>query len=117
MALEDNSDRERGIIRFFIRCGSCREVWNSEPVRFTKARVPPENENKRIVYDAMWKREWELARLLAIDKAVASFNLCPICHKLSCEKCFLTCDTIDMCADCALRLGEYGKPVKPANHF
>ena len=112
--IEDNSDRGTGVIRFGVRCGSCREIWHSKPVRFTRAGIAAENENRRIVYDAMWKREWEMARRAAIDEAAGLFNLCPICHRLSCGKCFRICDNIDMCADCAERLGEHGQPVEAA---
>ena len=110
--IEDNSDRQKGIICFLVRCGSCLSVWHSRPMRFTMAGVAPENENKVIIYDAMWKREWEMARQRAVDEAAELFNLCPICGRISCDKCFRICDNIDMCASCAERLGEHGQPVE-----
>ena len=115
-ALEDDSDRGRGQIRFVVRCGACGEVWRSNPRRFTMAGALAENENRRVILDAKWEREWKNARSLAIADAVNHFNLCPICKKISCGLCFRICDTIDMCAACSERLGEPGKPQQAGAH-
>jgi hypothetical protein len=110
--IEDDSNREAGIIHFIVRCKACDEIWSSRTTRFSMAGKPAENKNKEIVYDAMWQKEWGIERNNALDEAAKHFNLCPICKRLSCEKCFRICDTIDMCASCAQRLGETGEAVE-----
>ena len=110
--IEDDSNRERGMIRFLIRCGSCGEVWRSTPRWIPVATgADAENENKRVMYTALWERELENTRRLAVKEALAHFNLCLVCMRLSCKHCFRICDIIDMCASCAERLGEPGEPV------
>ena len=111
--IEDISDRENGVIRFRVRCGVCGGEWVSEPARFTKAGNPANNKITRVIHNAMWKREQAAARKKAVKEAAAQFNLCPICHGISCNKCFRICDCSDMCADCMERLGEHGRPVEP----
>ena len=110
-AIDDDSDREGGIIRFVIRCGICGAPWRSEPRRFSVAGRTAENENKQIIYDAMWEREAEDARKSAVEEAMNHFNHCPICKRLSCEFCFRICETIDMCSTCAEKLEEPGEKV------
>jgi len=110
-SIEDDSDRHDGIIRFIVRCGCCDEIWHSKPWRFSLAGTTVGNSNKQIVYEAKWKREWMYERTHAVAEALKVFNFCPICERLSCEKCFRVCDTIDMCASCAQRLGESGEPA------
>jgi hypothetical protein len=110
--IEDDSDRAAGTIHFIVRCKTCDEIWSSRTTRFSMAGIPAKNENKQIVYDAMWQKEWGIARSSAVEEAAKHFNLCPICKKASCEKCFRICDTIDMCASCAQRLGEAGEAIE-----
>ena len=38
-------------------------------------------------------------------------NDCPICKRLVCSRCFLICDDLDMCKQCAAHLEETGSPV------
>ncbi|MCL2059271.1 MAG: hypothetical protein FWH01_09495 [Oscillospiraceae bacterium] len=109
-AIEDDSDRELGYIRFLVRCGACDEIWHSALRRFTMAGVAAENENRRVILDAKWEREWKNTRRQAVVDAVNYFNFCPICKKISCGICFRICDTIDMCASCSERLGEHCEP-------
>ena len=45
--------------------------------------------------------------------AMETFNLCPICRRLVCNRCFLLGEDIDLCADCARNLQERGEPVTP----
>ena len=109
--IKDDSGRESGILRFAVRCDSCGEIWRSEPRRFSMAGVTAENENKQVIYDAMWEREWQSARSLAVAEAAKYFSLCPICKRISCDICFHVCDTLDMCASCAKRLEEPCAPL------
>ena len=41
-SMEDVSTVER--FRFSLRCAACGYCWESQPVRFSKAGVQPENE-------------------------------------------------------------------------
>ena len=36
---------------------------------------------------------------------------CPICKRLVCDHCFLICDDLDMCVQCAAKLNEKGTVV------
>jgi hypothetical protein len=110
--IRDDSDRKTGTIHFIAECEACGQIWSSRVTRFTMAGKPAENESRQIIYDAMWQKEWDIARSSAIDEAARHFNLCPICKKLSCEKCFRICETIDMCATCAQQLGEVGETIE-----
>ena len=68
---------------------------------------------KRELYDAVYQREKNRARLAAGREAVERFSQCPICRRLVCDSCFLICDEMDMCRECAGRLKESGEPVAP----
>ena len=37
--------------------------------------------------------------------------ICPICKRLVCDHCFLICDDLDMCVQCATKLNEKGTVV------
>ena len=78
-----------------------------------KAGVTPESEGKRIIFQKLYEREWEEARERAVTDAMETFNLCPICRRLVCNRCFLLGEDIDLCADCARNLQERGEPVTP----
>ena len=45
------------------------------------------------------------------DRAKEIFNICPICKRLVCDHCFLICDDLDMCVQCAAKLNERGTVV------
>lgn len=96
---------------FSLTCAECGGVWTSTPVQFSKGGVPPATEAKTIVFRALYQREREWARALAVEEAVHEFNRCPLCGRLVCNRCFLICDDLDMCRTCAEALHERGDPV------
>ena len=98
--------------RFSLRCTECGREWHSQPVRFSKAGIPPETEGKRVIFRALYEREREQERQRAAESAAQGFNLCPICGRLVCDRCFLICDDLDMCTACAQRLSEHGTPIR-----
>ena len=110
-AMEDRSSPEA--FRFSLNCAVCGTAWISRTLRFSKAGVTPEREGKRIIFQKLYEREWEEARERAVTDAMETFNLCPICRRLVCNRCFLLGEDIDLCADCARNLQERGEPVAP----
>ena len=110
-AMEDRSSPEA--FRFSLNCGVCGAAWISRTSRFSKAGVTPESEGKRIIFQKLYEREWEEARERAVTDAMETFNLCPICRRLVCDACFLICDEMDLCRECAGRMEESGEPVAP----
>lgn len=107
--LRDCSTRE--LFRFDISCPQCGRTFQSKPVRFSKAGVPPASEGKRVVYDTLYEMEKEQARAAAVAEAAEFFNCCPFCGRVVCNHCFLICEDVDMCVSCAARLEEQGAPV------
>ena len=110
-AMEDRSSPEA--FRFSLNCAVCGVTWISRTSRFSKAGVTPESEGKRIIFQKLYEREWEEARERSVTDAMETFNLCPICRRLVCNRCFLLGEDIDLCADCARNLQERGEPVAP----
>ena len=96
---------------FALRCEACGREIKSNPVRFSRSGVIPISSEKQIVFDALYRREKEQAYEKAAAELKMLVNLCPICHKIVCDHCFMICDDIDMCTACAQRLNEYGEPV------
>lgn len=96
---------------FALRCDECGRELRSTPVRFSKSGVVPISSEKQIVFDALYRREKEQAYEKAAAELKTMINRCPVCQKIVCDHCFLICDDIDMCVDCARRLNEYGEPV------
>ncbi len=96
---------------FSLCCEVCGSKWSSPPVRFSKSDQQPATESKSIIYETIYKMEYDQARRQAIDYAAQHFNVCPICKRLVCDDCFLICDDLDMCLDCAEHLHEVGEPV------
>ena len=92
-------------------CMECKTVWKSTPIRFSRAGKKPENENRKIIYDTLYEREKNLAFQKALNQAKEIFNICPICKRLVCDHCFLICDDLDMCVQCAAKLNEKGTVV------
>ena len=86
---------------FSLCCMECKTVWKSTPIRFSRAGKKPENENRKIIYDTLYEREKNLAFQKALNQAKEIFNICPICKRLVCDHCFLICDDLDMCVQCA----------------
>lgn len=82
-------------------------------MRFSKAETHPATQSKQIIYNALYEQEFKEARRAAIQTAAEYMNYCPICKRLVCNQCFLICEDLDMCNQCAIELEEQGKPVQP----
>lgn len=109
--LEDRSTPQ--YFCFSIRCEVCGEFWYSSSIPFSKAAQASEHREKKELYDAIYQRERQRARLTAGQEARERFSQCPICRRLVCDSCFLICDEMDMCRECAGRMKEPGEPVAP----
>ncbi len=99
------------VFQFALACADCGEVWKSEPIPFSKANEVPTSESKQIIYRTLYERGKASAREKALKEARQHFNYCPICKHIVCNNCFLICEDLDMCSNCAERLGEKGEPV------
>ena len=108
-ALENMSTKD--IFLFRLTCGSCGTAYGTKPVRFSKAGMIPPDKNKRIIYEALYEQEFRSARQAAIRNATEHVNFCPICKRLVCNQCFLICEDLDMCRQCAQELEQTGHPV------
>ena len=109
--LEDLSTRD--VFLFRIACDVCGDEFANKPIRFSKAGVIPPNEGKKIIFDAIYQQEFRAARQASVRNAAEQLNYCPICKRLVCNRCFLICDDLDMCKQCAAHLQETGSPVLP----
>ena len=109
--LEDLSTKE--VFLFQIRCASCTRDYTSKPVKFSKANVVPPTKEKQVLYNAVYEQELRIVRNNAVNYAAEHFNYCPICKQLVCNRCFLICEDLDMCRQCADHLKESGVPVIP----
>ena len=90
--------------------GAC--VWSGcSNQRFSKAGLVPQTKGKKVIFDAVYEQEFRAARQSAIRDAAENLNYCPICKRLVCNRCFLICDDLDMCKQCAAHLEETGSPV------
>lgn len=107
--LEDCSTQKE--FQYQIRCESCGKIWKSKSRLFSQACITPSTEGKRIIYQTLYQREKAEAFSLAAKEAKEVFSRCPICGHLVCDNCFLLCEEIEMCRDCAARLNETGTPV------
>ena len=107
--LENLSTKE--VFLFRVICGNCGSEYGNRPVRFSKPEVPPTTQNKQIIYDALYEQEFRDARRTAIRDAAEQMNYCPICKRLVCNQCFLICEDLDMCRQCASDLEQQGNPV------
>ena len=70
-----------------------------------------QTEARRIITNAMYQREHKQAKEHALCESVQYFNICPLCHGLVCNYCFVICDDLDMCASCAQMLEQHGEAV------
>ncbi len=107
--LVDRSDQGR--FCFSLICKECGSEWKSTPIRFSKSGETPPTEAKRMIAEALYQREHVQAMERALCEAVQHFNLCPLCHGLVCNCCFVICDDLDMCRSCASALDEQGEVV------
>ena len=100
---------------FAVRCEVCGEFWYSNSIPFSKATQVADclDLDKKKLYDVIYQREKERARLAAGKEARERFSQCPICRRLVCDSCFLICDEMDMCRECADQMKEFGEPVVP----
>ena len=96
---------------FSVRCEVCGEYWYSSSIPFSKAVQAARHPEKRELYDAIYQREKERARSAAGQEARERFSQCPVCRRLVCDTCFLICDEMDLCRECAERMKEPGEPV------
>lgn len=110
--LEDLSTKE--VFLFRLICGSCGCEYGNKPIRFSKAEIPPVTPGEQIICDALYEQESAAARQIAIRNAAEQMNYCPICKRLICNQCFLICDDLDMCKQCAAELKQQGQPVASA---
>ena len=109
--LKDQSTRE--VFLFRIECASCGAECGNKPIRFAKAGVVADSPGKQVIYDALYEQERRDARNLAVSGAAEHMNYCPICKRLVCNRCFLICEDLDMCRQCASVLQQNGQPVLP----
>lgn len=107
--MQDLSDKNRFV--FSLECTVCGKKWMSTPVAFSKAGEPAQNEAKEIVHTALYQKEKQTAAINAVSEAQRSLNFCPVCKSIVCDNCFMICDDIDMCTDCASVLKEKGQLV------
>ena len=107
--LKDLSSKD--VFLFRVACASCAAEYGNKPIRFSKAEAPPATQSKQIIYDILYEQERKSARQTAIRKAAEQMNYCPICKRLVCNQCFLICEDLDMCRQCAAVLDQPGRPV------
>lgn len=97
--------------QFSITCEECGKTWKSQDIIFSKARIPPVTEGKKVVYAAIYRQEKKDARQKALRDGETLFSRCPICHRGVCDECFMVCEDLDMCKQCAEKLNEKGSIV------
>ena len=107
--LENLSTRD--VFLFRIACGACGKEYGNKPIRFSKAEVIPQTPQKAALYEILYAQELQTARLSAVRDAAEHLNYCPICKRLVCNRCFLICEDLDMCIQCASAMEETGIPV------
>ena len=109
MLMENLSTRD--VFLFRIACGECGTEYGNKPIRFSKAGTVPQTPKKAALYEILYAQELQTARLSAIRDTAEHLNYCPICKRLICNRCFLICEDLDMCRQCASAMEETGIPV------
>ena len=107
--LENLSTRD--VFLFRVACGACGKEYGNKPIRFSKAEVIPQTPQKAALYEILYAQELQTARLSAVRDATEHLNYCPVCKRLVCNRCFLICEDLDMCKQCASAMEETGIPV------
>ena len=110
--LKDLSTKE--IFIFRVSCSNCGQEYGNRPARFSKAGILPQTPGMQILYEALYEQEFRDAKNASIRSAAEHMNYCPICKKLVCNQCFLICEDLDMCKQCAATLQQQGQPVTSA---
>ena len=104
--MEDKSTPEFFV--FSVKCELCKKVYESSPAAFSKRREIPQTEGKKVIHQVIYEREKAQAKIRAAKELMKLFSICPVCKKPVCDKCFMICDDIDICTDCAKKLCESG---------
>lgn len=104
------SASSNGTIIYRVECDACNRLISSRPVTSSDSQKDLSKE-QQIIHAAMFERDKERELTALVRKATEIFSLCPICHKLICDDCFLVCDDLDMCKDCASKLQAKGSVV------
>lgn len=110
--LEDLSSTE--VFRFRVVCGNCGSEYGNKPLRFSKSVAPSAFQEGALLHRALYEQELSTAKRIAIRNAAEHMNYCPVCERLVCNQCFLICDDLDLCIQCATRLEQHGTPVLPS---
>lgn len=106
--LINNSSDDR--FRFSVKCEVChKEIESSFPCGI--AGTAPASKSKEVIYGIVYDQELKDARTRAIGEIYPQFSQCPVCKRIVCNTCFLICEDIDMCSECASQLNEEGTPV------
>ena len=100
-----------GEFRIAIRCQEYSRTWHNTNVPFSKASTKQATEGMRAVFRTLYEREREAAREKAAADALEIFSQCPVCGRLVCDRCFLICEDLDLCAACAKALQVRGDIV------
>lgn len=108
--LENLSSKD--VFLFQVSCACCGSQYGNKPVQFSKAGILPTTQSRQLFFDALYEQEAKTAQLSAISNAAEHLNHCPVCKRLACNRCFLICDELDMCSQCAAKLGQQGVPVQ-----
>lgn len=108
-ALQNQSSKE--VFLFRVTCASCGTDYGNKPMRFSKADTAASTPNEEIIYNALYETELRTVRQSAICNIAEHMNYCPICKRLVCNQCFLICEELDMCKQCAAKLQQKGLPV------
>ncbi len=108
-SLEDCSTEDE--IQFQISCMCCNNIWKSSKRSFNLNMKEPIDDKQKIIYKAVYEREKGFVQERAGKEVYKDFNYCLVCKRWVCDKCFLICEELDICKECAERLEEKGVSV------